>query len=47
MYAWAHEGKPFPVGYPSEKFSDRERKFCTIENECLAVVGGGGGLESS
>ena len=35
-----HGEKPFPVAYASEKLSDRERRFFTIEKECLVVVWG-------
>ena len=33
-------GKLFPISFASKKLSDRERKFSTIEKECLAIVWG-------
>jgi hypothetical protein len=35
-----HNGTLFPVCYASKKLTDRERKYCTMERECLAVVWG-------
>lgn len=32
--------KPFPVAYASKKLLERERRYSTIERECLAIVFG-------
>lgn len=32
------KGKLFPIGLAGKKLSDRELKYSTIENECLAIV---------
>lgn len=34
------DNKPFPVAYASRKLSDRERKYSTIERECLGIIFG-------
>ena len=33
-----HDGKLLPVSYASKKLTEREKKYSTIERECLAVV---------
>lgn len=35
-----HEDCPHPVSYASRKLQDRERRYSTIERECLAIVFG-------
>jgi len=34
------EDSPFPVAYASRKLLDREKRYSTIERECLAIVFG-------
>ena len=36
----SHGGSLFPVAFASKKLSDRERKYSTMERECLAMVWG-------
>eukprot|EP00112_Aurelia_sp_Birch-Aquarium-sp1_P002833 Seg1313.12 transcript_id=Seg1313.12/GoldUCD/mRNA.D3Y31 product="Retrovirus-related Pol polyprotein from transposon 17.6" pseudo=true protein_id=Seg1313.12/GoldUCD/D3Y31 len=33
-----HDGKLFPVSYPSKKLLEREKAYSTIEKECFAIV---------
>ena len=33
-----HNGKLMPVSYASKKLAEREKKYSTIERECLAIV---------
>ena len=33
-----HDGKLSPVSFPRRKLTSRERKYSTIEGECLAIV---------
>ena len=33
-----HDGKLLPVSYASRKLTEREKKYSTIDRECLAVV---------
>ena len=35
-----HDDYPHPVSYASRKLQDRERRYSTIERECLAIVFG-------
>lgn len=35
-----HEDVPYPVSYASRKLLDREKKYSTIERECLAIIFG-------
>ena len=35
-----HEDLPFPVAYASRKLLDREKRYSTIERECLAIIFG-------
>lgn len=35
-----HDGVPFPVAYSSKKILDREKRYSTIERECLAIIFG-------
>lgn len=33
-----HDGVPFPVSYASRQLSNGERRFSTVERECLAII---------
>ena len=35
-----HDKTPFPVSYASRKLLDREKRYSTIERECLAILFG-------
>ena len=35
-----HEDRPHPIAYGSRKLLDRERRYSTIERECLAIIFG-------
>ena len=35
-----HNGQLFPVSYASRKLLDRERKYSTMERECLGIIFG-------
>ena len=33
-----HDGELFPMSYASRKLSNSEKKYSTIERECLAIM---------
>ena len=33
-----HDGEKFPVLYASRKLLEREKSYCVVEKECLAIV---------
>ena len=38
MLLQEHEGKLFPVIFASKKLAERERRYSTMERECLAII---------